>query len=279
MASLWNTSHCQQHVYVNDGLSFGKYCKNRICTLCNSIRKAQTINEYLPTIQTWENPQFLTLTIRAVKKHQLKKYVQGMYRAFNLIKGAERKRYSRGKGIKLMGIKSLECNLNPKTRTYNPHFHLIVPNKETTDLLVNEWLKKWTKKHTLRNGQFYRPVKKNCTEDLVEVIKYGSKIFTEYDKHEYKKHNIPPKIYLQALYNILNAFQGERLFDRFGFNKLASNDYKPKKTVSIDDCEEFVFEPLFGDWLSTEDSNCLTNYQIPFELEFLLTSNLDSTTQ
>jgi plasmid rolling circle replication initiator protein Rep len=35
-----------------------------------------------------------------------------------------------------MGIKSLECNFNPKTRTYNAHFHFIVPSKEIAEMLI-----------------------------------------------------------------------------------------------------------------------------------------------
>src|SRR5690606_18794595 len=35
----WNTYHCQSKLYTHDGRTYGKYCKNRHCTLCNSIRK------------------------------------------------------------------------------------------------------------------------------------------------------------------------------------------------------------------------------------------------
>ncbi|WP_158235300.1 hypothetical protein [Flavobacterium sp. 9] len=41
-------------------------------------------------------------------------------------------------GIKLVAVKSLECNFNPKTQTYNPHLHLIVASNEIAELLVNE---------------------------------------------------------------------------------------------------------------------------------------------
>ena len=59
----------------------------------------------------------------------------GMLRAFELIHNRCKKRYERGKGIKLIGFKSFECNFNPGTKTYNPHFHFIVQNKEIAELL------------------------------------------------------------------------------------------------------------------------------------------------
>src|SRR5450631_3241280 len=59
----WNTYHCQSKVYTVGGRLYGKYCKNRFCTLCCSIRKAEITNRYLPVIQSWPDPYFVTLTI------------------------------------------------------------------------------------------------------------------------------------------------------------------------------------------------------------------------
>lgn len=64
-----------------------------------------------------------------------------MFIAFNTIKDKYRKWHSKGKSIKLMGIKSFECNFNPKEKTYNPHFHFIVPDYATAMLLKQEWKK------------------------------------------------------------------------------------------------------------------------------------------
>ena len=69
--SYWNTYYCQNRVIVNEGKIYGKYCKNRFCTLCCSNRKADIINRYLPTIKEWNNPYFVTLTVKACKAHKL----------------------------------------------------------------------------------------------------------------------------------------------------------------------------------------------------------------
>src|SRR5689334_21580403 len=42
--SYWNTYHCQNKLFTSDGRFYGKYCKNRYCTLCCSIRKAHIVN-------------------------------------------------------------------------------------------------------------------------------------------------------------------------------------------------------------------------------------------
>ena len=48
--AYWNTYHCQSKIVTKDGKLYGNYCKNRFCTLCCSIRKAELINKYLPKL-------------------------------------------------------------------------------------------------------------------------------------------------------------------------------------------------------------------------------------
>jgi len=58
----------------------------------------------------------------------------------------------------------------------------------------------------------------NLENALIEIIKYGSKIFTEPDLKKKGNLKTPPKIYDRALDNILVAMKGKRIFERFGFN-------------------------------------------------------------
>lgn len=138
--SYWNTYYCQQNIVTAEGRLFGKYCKNRFCTLCNSIRRAEMINKYYPIMKDWEEPYFITLTVKACKAHQLKKYINSLLKTFQKIVEKHRKRYQRGKGLKLVGVKSLESNFNPKTHTYNPHFHIITKQKWMAEVIKNEWI-------------------------------------------------------------------------------------------------------------------------------------------
>lgn len=79
-----------------------------------------------------------------------------------------------GRGKKLVGVRSLECNFNPLKQTYNPHFHIITKDKETAEVLLKEWLKLWTPNFALKYGQDLRRVY-NLESGLIEIIKYGSK--------------------------------------------------------------------------------------------------------
>lgn len=66
LKGYWNTYHCQSKIYTANGKLFGRYCKNRSCLLCCSIRKADIMNRYLPIIKTWEDPHFVTITAKSV---------------------------------------------------------------------------------------------------------------------------------------------------------------------------------------------------------------------
>lgn len=273
--SYWNTFHCQERLIIQGGRSYGKYCKNRFCPLCNSIRKAEIINKYLPVIRTWENPYFVTLTQKAVPAEKLALWFSGVHKAFQQIKGMCKKRYQRGTGPQFIGIKSLECNFNPKKKTYNPHLHLIVPNREMAVLLIAEWQKKWTAQYSSPSAQHMRRVK-NVETDLIETIKYGSKIFTDFDA---QKKGADKKIYVAALDNIYKAMEPYRIFDRFGFNLPATEKTGMKKSVPVNECDDFIYAVEVSDWINTKTGEGLTGYRSTAELEYLLTENVDTEMQ
>jgi plasmid rolling circle replication initiator protein Rep len=273
----WNTFHCLQNVITANGKLYSTYCKNRFCTVCCAIRKAEIINKYLPILRDWEDAHFVTLTVKACKAKNLKKWIAGMFRAFALIYGRCKKRHQRGKGPKLIGIKSLECNFNPVSKTYNPHFHLIVPTEEIALLLKSEWLHQWKSKKqlfTYRNAQHIRKVN-DIERDLVETIKYGSKIFTEPDVKRKGDKSIPRTLYASALDNILAAMKGKRIFERFGFNlpKLQ----KPESRLNLlTHYSRWSFLASQSDWVNLETGECLANYQMPNKLRFLLDNCIDN---
>ena len=55
----WNTYNCQQFLITHEGRAYGKYCKNRCCSICNAIRKADLIHKYKPIIESWDSPHLL----------------------------------------------------------------------------------------------------------------------------------------------------------------------------------------------------------------------------
>ena len=272
--SLWNTYHCQNRLVSHEGMYYGKYCKNRFCTLCCSIRKADIINRYLPVMQGWEKPYFITLTIKACTQASLKKMMYAIVRGFRIILNRCNKRAQRGQGIQLKGIRSLECNFNPAKLTYNPHLHLTVESKEVAETILKEWLQLWTPKFARLPAQYIRPVS-NLESDLTETIKYGSKIFTEPDANKKSKTENIRFIYAKAHCNIIEAMKGLRLFDRFGFNTPKIQRDRPGARV-VNNFSEWVYVPEFHDWLNTETEQTLSGYSPMPETRYLLENCIDA---
>lgn len=276
--SYWNTYYCQSRVYTVNGRLHGKYCKNRYCTLCCSIRKADIINRYLPVLQSWEQPYFVTLTVKAVPGRSLNAVMRKMIETFQTITEKYKKQNQRGKGTKLIGIRSLESNFNPEARTYNPHFHCIVANKQMAEILISEWLERARPGKAKSVAQKMEPVFDN-TVALIEVIKYGSKIFTEPDidkksrEKEKKKKN--STIYAAALCNIFRSMKGLRIFERFGFNLPRDAKQEAAGSKIVKDFYEWNFHPPSTDWLSADTGNPLSNYIVPMDLIALLENSID----
>lgn len=274
--TLWNTYYCLHNVVVSDNKLYGHYCGNRICTICTSIRKAKMINKYLPLLQSWEKPYMVTLTVKSCSAKNLNSRMRDMKRAFKRILTMCKKRHQRGETrLKMIGIKSLECNFNPNFRTYNPHFHVIVPNWEVAILLKREWMKLWTKRFTNGWAQDIRPIKNN-EEGLIEVVKYGSKIFTEPDPN---KKKVNRQVYVSALYNILISMKGLRLFDRFGFVKQTNETKRGNSTSKLMNYEKLSYFPAIMDWVNDETGESLSGYTPNLELQNLLNHRINTTLQ
>lgn len=267
--TLWNTYHCQNRLYFSEGRTFGKYCKNRACPLCLSIRKATLINKYLPIIKVWKQPYYVVLTAKAVSAKHLAKRVAQMIDRFQRIKNRMKTRHARGKGPKLIGIRTIEANYNPIKKTYNPHFNFIVETKEMADLLTAEWLQMLTPKFANKKAQFSRSIE-NELQQLIEVIKYGSKIFTEPDL---KKKGKDGKVYALALYNILSAFEGHRLFERFGFNG-PKEKIEPNRLSMVVDYEIYYYDISKADWINSVGKK-LTKYELDAQLDYLLNEGVE----
>lgn len=273
--SYWNTYYCQQNIITADGRLYGKYCRNRFCTLCCANRKAEMINKYYPIMKDWDEPYFLTLTVKSCKAQQLKGYINSMLKTFQKIVEKHRKKEQRGKGLKLIGVKSLESNFNPKTKTYNPHFHIITKEKWMAEVIKKEWLARSKKGYTAHWCQKLIPVT-NLETGLVEIIKYGSKVFTEPDLKKKAKQTDTAHIYLKALDTIITAMKGKRIFDRFGFNvpKGINAKFIPAKLLT--DYQEWEYDTKSSDWIDVCSREVLTNYKIPSHLQAILENNINN---
>ena len=277
LQSYWNAYHCQSKVYMVNGRLHGRYCKNRCCLLCCSIRKAEIINKYFPIIDQWEDPHFVTLTARTLSKERLKKRMQSMLNGLRLICAKYRKQAQRGKGEKLVGIKSLECTYNPKTKKYHPHLHIIVANKKMADVIVKDWIQMSPTHLVNKKGQYKERVW-NKEKALIEIIKYASKVFTEPDVHNKTKKQCNRPLYAAALDNILCAMKGLRVFDRFGLN-LPKSKKKEKSSFATTDYEEYTFTFNARDWLNEPTESKMTGYLASPSLLNILQNHIDKESQ
>jgi hypothetical protein len=271
--AYWNTYYCQEKVYTSEGRLYGKYCKNRFCPLCCSIRKADIINRYWPIINSWRDPYFVTLTAKSVRAKSLKKRMKDMIRGFKILNDRYRKRNQRGKGINLIGIRTLESNFNPLTKTYNPHLHLIVATKEMAEIIIKGWLILCTPNFAKRKAQHMRRARDKKAA-LIEVVKYATKVFTEGEDPSEPHKKPSTEIYSAAMDNIFAAMKGCRIFERFGFNLPKEETRNSKKSVLLKESIMWSFDSKSYDWINTE-KDCLTGYSPRAGLLDLLRNHFD----
>ncbi len=269
----WNTWHCQNVLITYKGRAYGNMCKNRFCLVCVSIRKADMINRYKPEIEKWPDIHFLTLTVKAQPHQNLNKWMGGMIKAFEKIRKRCDQRHRRGKGPKLIGIRSLECNFNPKSKTYNPHFHILCTSKEIARIIKKECLEIWNRGEKVFALHYLQKIRKvnNTEKDIIETIKYGAKIFTNPTMKKGKRKNKSIEIYAAGLHTIYKAMEGHRLLGSFGF-KLPPKEDLSKKGREVKEFENWFFDTNIADYVNTETGQVMTNYMADQGLENLLES-------
>jgi hypothetical protein len=109
----------------------------------------------------------------------------------------------------------------------------------------------------------------------MEMIKYGSKIFTEPDVRNNQAAKSDRDIYAAALDNILKAMKRHRIFDRFGFN--LPKQVKEGKSTVLSSFDEWEFDICCHDWINVKNESLLSGYDPLPELINLLENNINTT--
>ncbi len=276
----WNTYHCQNELVRHNNKLYGKYCKNRWCTTCCGIRKADLLNKYYPILVKWEEPHLLTVTVKAVKGEKLNSRITEMIKKFDTILDRCNKRFQSNKGMKIMGVKSLECNFNATQKTYNPHYHIITPNRVIALYLKQEWCKEWNKHGAFLAAGDAQDIRKieNMEEGLIEVIKYGAKMLSDpnpQNKVKRRKGDLSGlKIYAAALHTIYKAMKQHRLYGSFGF-KLGNGKTRPNQARFVQNYDTWKYDQKTMDWINTITGKRLTEFEIDEKLQLLLTYDIN----
>ena len=260
--SFWNMYKCAETLESYEGKITARYCRNRLCLVCNSIRQAVNMKNHAPVIESWKDVHFVTLTIPNIDKYNLKSSMDVMQSIFVDIKDMMNKRYKRKKGNKFLGIKKLECTYNPKRNDYHPHYHFIIEGKENAELLESEWLSRTAQKgiNTSPKGQNVLPATKNVSKEL---FKYFTKVVTTVKGKAKNKH----RIYLNSLLVMFDAFRGVRTFSKFGFKLPAVSEEELSKEEELKEPEEggFLSQDTYvwkgKDWYSIKSGNNLTGHK------------------
>jgi len=258
--AYWNTYHCAGSISLkNDGKVSGKYCKNRWCLVCNSIRTAQLMEKYLPELDSWENKHFVTLTIPNVEAPDLKASIELMQFIFNRIKKRISKRAERGKGESLKGIRKLEVTYNPERNDFHPHYHVILNSRENAAFLHRYWLKEYNRMYfssVWGKASFKaQDVRKADEKSTRELFKYFTKVISGKEKGK-------RMIYADAMDVMFNAVKGKRVFQNFGFkvkDRPLSDEERAEKLKEAKERKEayavahYEWNQEKGDWeTSTE---------------------------
>lgn len=266
--SYWNMFHCANELLREGDEVKGKYCKNRTCLICNSIRTAQNLNSYKPVLEAWkENMYMVTLTIPNCSGENLKSSIDGMFNTFTKIKNYLYQNWKRGKGVKFEGIRKLESTYNPIRKDYHPHFHILVHGKEAAENLLAQWMERTQHLGTKRSAQDIRKADENAA---LELFKYFTKVMTSTSKVDGER-----AIYLEAIDTIFKAVKGKRTFQPFGFKKADyiedSEDLKEEEnepTEATDHTPEtFVWNQELANWISTQTGEMLTKYKLSPSLQ------------
>ena len=212
--SYWQTYHCTRTILQDGNQIKSRYCNQRWCLVCNSIRTGKMINGYLPAIEDMVNPYFVTLTVKNVKAYDLKHTIQSMQRDFVRTKHKLKKR-----GIVLKGIRKVEVTFNEITREYHPHFHCIIDGCRESFSLVSDWIKRHPEQATYK-GQDIRFADRNTA---TELFKYFTKMLTKSGQF------LAPEMDI-----VFRAMKDKRVFQPFGGIKRQAEDVELNDSTLLD---------------------------------------------
>lgn len=247
--SYQNTLHCSSILYQEGNKIITKYCKNRWCLVCNSIRTAKLINGYLPSINEFLTPYFVTLTVPTCASDKLSRRIKKMQEVW-----AKLINISKYYKIGLKGIKKAECTVRPDGQ-FHYHFHIILEGQEQAKWLITNWLKYTKEMGSRKPAQDMRPLK-NLVGGALELFKYFTKILVK-DKTTGKSY-----VDYNGLDIIFTALQKQRIYSTFGGIKSIPEEVANITSQDIKDSDKifWIYQSSLYDWIDENTGELLTGY-------------------
>lgn len=252
-----NSMYCADVLSPNKQQSklTAKYCKNRWCPLCSSIRIAMLINGYTPQLKELNEPYFVTLTAPTVPAEELPGRIEQFGKAFRQIVNNYK---ARKNGVK--GIRKAECTVRPKD-LYHYHFHVIIDGKTNAEYLVKRWLE--IVPGALPQSQDLRPANEGS---YIELFKYFTKLVAKD-----KRTGVREIVDYKRLDIIFQALRGKRTFQPFGGLKPVSEEIEEEELeANILISADSIFKWIMDDWVNLETGECLTGFKPSASLKRLI---------
>ena len=215
--------------------------------ICGRIRTGVLINGYLSQLQSLEDPQFVTLTLKTVNEQDLPQRIKDIEVEWRKIA----KLSSETKRQNFRGIRKAECTVRPNGM-YHYHLHLLVSGADNANWLVNQWLKRFPDLASA-DAQDIRPADERSYK---EIFKYFTKLITS--KSEERVFDE-----FDRLDVIFRALVGKRTYQPFGGIKLISEDidaklYATPLPPNFEGCQAgLVLRWVLNDW-ETQTGKILT---------------------
>ena len=247
--SYWHTWHCARVLHkLPNGKVSAHYCKQKWCTVCNSIRTAQLINDYRPHFEKWDDPWFVTVTRPNVTEQELPNELQVMKRTFTTIKESYNRQARRKKQPILLGLRKTECTYNVGRNTFHPHFHFLFNGKDAAFEFLYQWLER-----NPTASPYAQDIVKSSGDTLMEMFKYFTKLITT--SPDGKR-----AIYADAMDIIFNAIKGHQVFRSFGFVKGKKVIEGERQITAEDVMEIYTWISELADWANPETGELLSGY-------------------
>jgi len=265
--SYRNTIYCSTDIVQEDDRLRTHYCSNRWCLVCNRIRTAKYINAYVPVIEGWSDPHFVTLTTPNVEAGRLRNHIGDMQRRLTRNCIEQIRRVDK---LDLRAVRKLECTYNPRRDDYNPHFHVGVQGKEQALRLRDRWLRQYPDASiAAQDVQRMRP------GQVIELFKYMTKLTT---KGAGGKRGIMPPAALDVIFQ---ALRRRHTIRPYGFRV----DQLDQAVSGEEELEDLAGTPAFkrfgemvlweweqemADWIDQLTGETLSEYELSDDIRALV---------
>ncbi|MCS7475152.1 protein rep [Myroides odoratimimus] len=249
--SYKNSTYCAETLLTNEvGKIHTTYCKNRWCLTCNRIKTARLINAYLPQLEEFFQPVFVTLTLPTVNGKELPTRISEMEKEWRSIyKLTKRSKYQKTHQI-FKGIRKAECTIRPGG-LYHYHFHIILDGWAEGEWLIAQWQKRFPEANRL--AQDIRFADEFSFKELFKYafkaeVKSGSKTNAErYDL-------------------VFNALRGKKTIFPFGGIKPIEEDFNEEDltdSIVLEGMANRIFKWCIDDWYDKGSGDALVGLAIP----------------